>query len=157
MDKHKDRGPAVKIPPPLIFLSFALLGWGFDHIYHLPVFVSLDMALLLAGLLGGLSVVTILWAVLSFLRHRTHIEPWKPASYLITSGIFRYSRNPIYLGFILLVVATGLYFQLGWIVISVIPSLWCLTHLVIYKEERYLHERFGEDYLRYKSCVRRWL
>ena len=154
----KDSGPGVKVPPPLIFISFALLGYLLEQVYSLQL-ISGDVSVLLlcSYVIFSLGIIVIFLAVISFFRHKTHIEPWQPASALMTEGIFAYSRNPIYLGFVVLVVAAALYLNTFWLLIGLLPSIWLLIHLVLQKEEQYLAQKFGAAYLAYKSRVRRWL
>lgn len=152
---QKDRGPGVKIPPPVIYLFFALVGYGIESVrpaglFGLSEVPFLAYALILAGLLIAIT------AALHFWRAKTHIEPWQPASQLITCGIFSYSRNPIYLAFILVTLGAGLLLNSLWITLSVIPATLCLYQWVIRKEEHYLEQRFGDTYLQYKQSVRRW-
>ena len=105
----------------------------------------------------AIATCLLLASVLTFLRHKTGIEPWKPATALLTKGVFAYSRNPIYLGFCFLVSGIALYLNTVWLLLSLFPSVWLLMRWVISKEERYLEQRFGEHYLCYKQRVRRWL
>ncbi len=152
----KDRGPGVKVPPPLIYLSFMVLGYVVSMIVPLGFSLYglnkvLAYSLFVVG--GAIAVV----AVFHFWRAKTHIEPWQPASYLITSGIFSYSRNPIYVAFIIVALGCGTFLGSLWVLFSVIPSTFCLYHWVIKKEERYLEQKFGERYLLYKNKVRCWV
>lgn len=158
MSSSNDRGPGVKVPPPLIFITVSLLCYLLERLYPLPLLTE-ELSLLKTGSYAlvafGLSVIFM--SVFSFLRHKTHIEPWKPVSALLTSGVFAYSRNPIYLGFILLVCGAAMYLNTLWLLLGLLPSIWLLLILVIYKEELYLEQKFGGAYLDYKKRVRRWL
>ncbi|WP_286237269.1 methyltransferase family protein [Neptuniibacter halophilus] len=151
-----DKGPGVRLPPPLIFIFFIALGLLLDRYWpllkgwpasgHIPVLVLLICGL---GLLAA--------SLYQFWRHKTHVEPWQPASSLICNGIFAYSRNPIYLGFILLTLALGGWLESVWVCLSSLPSTLTLYRYVIVREEAYLERRFGQPYLDYKQRVRRWL
>lgn len=149
-----------RIPPPLLGL---LCGWGMLQAaarwpqWPLPVpqgvaLAVLAMLLLLAALLEGSAV----WA---FVRRRTTVSPLQPqrSSQLVVSGFYRYSRNPMYLGMLCLLLAWGLWLA-QWVAFAG-PLLWALwiDRWQIVPEERALQARFGEAYTRYCQRVRRWL
>ena len=94
---------------------------------------------------------------MSFIKAKTHIEPWQPASQLITTGLYRYSRNPIYLTFFIFTLCLGLILSKLWIMLMAIPALWVMNTYVIAKEEAYLEATFLDKYTKYKREVRRWL
>ena len=154
---HDDaRGDDVKLPPPLIFLVLLLLGAGLE--YLLPTSLGIPRALELAGLvllLYGVTVAILINA--DFKRRKTHIEPWKPTHAIVTTGFYAWSRNPIYLGMCIADVGIGMYSDSIWIVATAIPTALILYYFVITKEEDYLERKFGEEYLKYKAKVRRWL
>jgi protein-S-isoprenylcysteine O-methyltransferase Ste14 len=81
----------------------------------------------------------------------------KAASVLITDGPYRFSRNPSYVALTLLYLGVGIILNNGWIWLLVVPVLLVMDLRVVRKEERHLETTFGEDYLRYKAAVRRWL
>jgi protein-S-isoprenylcysteine O-methyltransferase Ste14 len=83
--------------------------------------------------------------------------PWKPTKNIITDGIYGWSRNPIYLGFNLLPIGMGIFFDNVWVLLSFVPAAFTLYHVAIKKEEVYLEEKFGDEYLGYKNKVRRWI
>jgi len=156
MNVKKDQGPAVKVPPPLIFGLFILLALMLNR--WLPMSIVDFISLKYIG--WGLCTISLLLAggaVVQFVLAGTHIEPWKPANSLIYSGFFRYSRNPIYLAFVLFTLGLGLLLNNLWVWLSLCPSILLLQRFVITKEERYLTERFGRDYTEYCQKVRRWL
>jgi protein-S-isoprenylcysteine O-methyltransferase Ste14 len=93
----------------------------------------------------------------SFRRAGTAIEPWKPTTSIVTTGFYGWSRNPIYAGFCLINIGIGIASNSIWIFVSFIPAAFLLYHVAIAKEEAYLAEKFGEEYLTYKNKVRRWV
>ncbi|MEQ8956111.1 MAG: isoprenylcysteine carboxylmethyltransferase family protein [Gammaproteobacteria bacterium] len=150
------RGDNVRLPPPLIFLVLLLAGAGLEFL--LPTTLGIPRPLAVAGLalvLFGIAVAILVNA--EFKRRNTRIEPWKPTTAIVTTGFYRFSRNPIYLGFCLVDVGIGMYSDSIWIVAAAIPTVVLLYFFVIVKEEAYLEQKFGDEYLRYKSQVRRWL
>ncbi len=159
MDMEQDldsKGAAVKFPPPLIAILIILLGYGLDLLQPLPVTAS--TYLFASGctvIFIALSIVAI--AAISFFRAKTHLEPWKPTSTVISSGIFSISRNPIYVGLCLGTLGAGFVLNSWWIVICVILQIWLLYFFVIRLEEAYLSRKFGKEYKNYQQRVRRWL
>lgn len=151
-----DKGPGVKTPPPLIFLFFIGVAYGLGFFWPLvsvwPWF-SFFACIGFVALGGGVAIVS----VYQFWRAKTHIEPWRPASCLISTGLFSYSRNPIYLAFVLITLGLGFGLESLWIILCVIPASLVMYYWVIRKEERYLEEKFGAPYVEYKQKVRRWL
>ncbi len=148
--------PNVIALPPLIYLGFVLLGLLLGYIWPAPI--GWGPVRLAAG--GGLLVVGLAIgaaAVRQFRRAATNLEVYKPATVLVTAGPFRFSRNPIYLSMSLIMAGVGLLANNFWILLMLVPTL-IVTHFgVITREEQYLEAKFGAEYLRYKSTVRRWL
>lgn len=98
-----------------------------------------------------------LWAIMRFRAAETHVEPHKPTTALVVAGPYRFTRNPIYLGFLLLTLGLALVAANGWGVLA-LPALWAsLRYLVIGVEETFLLARFGAPYQAYKAAVRRWI
>lgn len=151
-----DKGPGVKVPPPLICVF--LIGVGYLLNYFIPVsFLWPEPAFYIGIFLIGIAALLACISIYQFWQAKTHIEPWKPASSLMSAGVFAYSRNPIYLSFFLLTLGIGLVLKNIWIVSSSGVLLIVLYILVIKKEEEYLEGVFGELYVDYKNRVRRWL
>jgi len=148
----------VIAPPPFIFAIFLFAGWAIDQALGTPQIGAgamwqkiLAVTLILAGL--GLEM----WAGGLFHKAGTNAIPYKPTTALVTDGPFRFSRNPMYVGFALtyLGLAFGLNTPVG--VGLLLPCLVFMTWGVVMREERYLEAKFGQAYLDYKKRVRRWL
>jgi protein-S-isoprenylcysteine O-methyltransferase Ste14 len=151
-----DKGPGIRFPPPLIFL-FAI-GPGYYIHSRLPLTIGDASAIMFAGwVVVTMALIVILVTARSFRRANTSIEPWHPASSIITSGIYRFSRNPIYLAYCWATIGIGMILNSWWVVASFIPAAILILLFIIKREEVYLEAKFGEQYLRYKSNVRRWL
>ena len=144
----------VLAPPPLIFLAAIGLGWGMQHWRPLPLPAVLGVA---GQLVIGIGFLVILSALLAFRRGGTAPSPYRPTTALVASGPYRFSRNPIYLGFALVHLGIGLCLGNPWMVILLVPALLLMRYGVIDREERYLAMKFGEDYRRYCADVRRWV
>lgn len=146
------------VPPPLVAALVAALMWGVD-----AAVVGARVALPLRGWLVTafvvLALALMLAAVWRMARVRTTVDPFRPerASRLVTGGVFAHSRNPIYIGDVLLLAAWALW--LGNVVAAPLPALFVLWmgQLQIPAEEAALRARFGADYERYCARVRRWV
>lgn len=154
MARAPDRGPGVRIPPPALVAAVILLAWLARRLAPLPVAAPLPMwgnaVLLLAlGLIG--------WAIAVMWRAGTDPRPDRPDAVLVQTGPFRISRNPIYLGFVLLVAGIALRWGDAWGWLAAAACLALLDRLVIAREEAYLAARFGAAYDAYRARVRRWL
>lgn len=156
-DKVVDKkGAAVKFPPPALFASAILLGAGLQYLR--PVGLGITESAEIFGyllVLCGISIAVLV--ATSFRRAGTAIEPWKPTTSIVTTGFYAWSRNPIYAGFCLINIGIGIASNSFWIFISFIPAAFLLYHIAIAKEEAYLEEKFGEEYMDYKKKVRRWI
>src|SRR6266508_3356198 len=155
MAEYKDHAN-VRIAPPILTLLHIIAAFLLARFIPLPFTVPIAIkyigfALVVIGFLLGLC------AVIAFRRARTTLDPYHPVSNLVTSGIYRFSRNPIYLGFLLMVIGIPLNVGTYWgLILAPIFVLLC-NRLVIVREEAYLEKRFGEAYTNYKSRVRRWV
>lgn len=146
--------PDVRVPPPALFAAGFLTGMLLDRLLGLPRFTPPP---LLGAVLICLGVGIAIWALVTFVRHRTTIIPHRPASRLVMTGPYRHSRNPMYVS--LTVTYLGLTLGMGRLgpLLLLLPTLWTLVRTVIVREERYLATRFSADYEAYRSRVRRWL
>jgi len=150
-----DHAPVIA-PPPLIYLAGIALGWAI-HRWVPAVRLTLPPARNVAIVLlaaGGLLAV---WSLVEFIRHRTHPDPYHPTATIIATGPFRFSRNPIYVAFAAIQAGLGLATGNGWMLVTLVPVLLTVRYGVIAREEAYLKQKFGDEYLDYLSRVRRWL
>lgn len=146
----------VVVPPPLIYLGFLALGLVLDYVWPVAGLPQTLQYVLGAVLIAaGLAVVILAW--LRFRGAGTHIEPYKPTTAIITDGVYRFSRNPIYLALSGIYAGIGVALDNLWVLALLLPILLVIRFGVIAREERYLEDKFGEDYRRYRSTVRRWL
>jgi protein-S-isoprenylcysteine O-methyltransferase Ste14 len=149
-----DHGPGVRIPPPVMVAATMGVAWVLDRVWTVQIGPP---AVSLGGMVIFLALALIGWAVLVMVKAGNDPRPDKPDTALVEAGPFRYSRNPIYLGFLL--GATGLALAWGtlWGWLGVVVTHGLLDRLVIAKEEAYLAGRFGAAYEGYKARVRRWM
>ncbi len=148
----------LKIPPLIYMLTFAGLMWLTQH--YLPIGLVFTPPWHLVGLgLMGLALIIDLWALGLFLRAHTTINPLRPlhTCALVTTGLYRYTRNPMYLGLVILLSGWGIYLgSLGpfcWLPVFI----WILTIQQILPEEKMLAEKFGDAYRAYQTRVPRWI
>ena len=156
MTADDKRGPGLKFPPPL--LALAAIGCASLADWLRPLPIAPGDALWLAGItVVAIAFILALVSLTQFFTAKTHVEPWHPTTVIIRKGVYRFSRNPIYLSFCIATVGAGLMLNSWWVVASVTLLKPLLEHLVISREEAYLEQKFGEEYLDYKRRVRRWL
>jgi len=156
----KPDNPALPIfPPALPFASVVLAVTGE---WLLPLhFLQMRGAngwqfwFGLLALIGGLGLG--LSGIAAFRRAGTHVEPHKPALRLVTTGPYRFTRNPMYWGFLLLVAGLSLVFSLEWGLILLVLLWLALDRMIVAREERYLAAKFGDGYALYRRQTRRWL
>jgi protein-S-isoprenylcysteine O-methyltransferase Ste14 len=89
-------------------------------------------------------------------RHGQPAEPRKPTTGLVTSGVFSFTRNPLYLGVIVMICGAGLILNSWWIFIGLVPAIILCHTVLIIPEERYLSSLFGEEFIAYTHSVRTW-
>jgi protein-S-isoprenylcysteine O-methyltransferase Ste14 len=149
----------VIAPPPLLALAAVVFGMLLDGLfpaYVLTVLLDFSDRIIVALVLFAASAALAIPAMLAFRRAGTHIEPWKPATKLVTGGIFRFVRNPMYVGLILLVAATGVALASDWTLVMTVALAVTLHVGVVRREERYLAAKYGERYRDYCRRVSRY-
>lgn len=156
-DSQRDNA-GVFVPPPLLFAGTLAAGALADH---LLTSWSLGLGAIgrnsLASPFALIGALLIAAALGLFRKERTRPEPWQPSTALVTRGIYRFTRNPMYLGmaFIYGGLAVGLDSPVACALIA--PLIAIIHFSVIAREERYLAQKFGASYRQYKATVRAWL
>lgn len=146
----------VKLPPPLIPLIAVLAGYGLQRVWALTFPEQVIWSFLGWALVGVATAITVMsW--IQFGKAKTNILPHKPSSAIIRDGLYRFSRNPIYLTFLIFQAGVGLLMNNLWVMLLLPVTFILLTKFVIVREEAYLEREFGEDYRSFKRTVRRWL
>jgi protein-S-isoprenylcysteine O-methyltransferase Ste14 len=147
-----------KIPPPLITVLFGLIIWLCSSLFS-PLNLPDNIRLLSTYIIIVLGLLFSLAGIISFKIAKTTVNPIRPesASSLVKSGIFRFSRNPMYVGMALFLIAWSIY-------LASLPSLLLIPLFILYMnyfqiqpEEHALLGLFGDEYISYKKQVRRWL
>jgi len=155
-EKHSDH-PDVVALPPFIYLGFFCLGlvleffWRTRLLTVLPARLSIGAALIFAGIQLGFR------AFREFQRAETSVEVYRPATSLVTSGPYRWTRNPIYLGLTSAYMGVALLADSLWVLGLLAPTLVIVHYGVVLREEEYLRAKFGQPYQRYQASVKRWL
>jgi protein-S-isoprenylcysteine O-methyltransferase Ste14 len=149
----------VAIKPPFLFLGALALGCLLSLI--VPIGPGLGQANGLA-LMVGLTFVVIGFAlaalsVRNFRLAGTSVVPGEPSTALVVAGPYHFTRNPIYIGFVLVYFGLAIMLTSMWVLLLLLPVLLILQRGVVEREEAYLERQFGEAYRKYKSRVPRWL
>ena len=148
----------LKVPPPLAALFFALLMW-LASLLIAPLEVPLAFGVTAALVLAGVGVSLAISGIASFRRAQTTINPFKPAeaSSLVCGGIYRFTRNPMYLGLVIDLLAWAVFLS-NVLALLVIPIfVLYINRSQVIPEERALTSLFGDEFAAYKAKVRRWL
>lgn len=148
----------LKIPPPLVALMLVVLMWLLSRLLP-PVAASRELRFVLAGLvaLAGLSFSVA--GGQAFRRARTTVNPLRPenASSLITTGVYRVTRNPMYVGLMLVLLAWAILLASPLSLAGPVAFIAYIDRFQIQPEERILIEKFGPAYEAYRARVRRWI
>ena len=146
----------LKIPPPLLVLILVISNYFSSKkidLIHLPNQNLISIILLLIG------VFILINPIIKFIKSKTTIDPikFKKVNKLITLGIYKYSRNPMYLGLLVIVISTSiLYLNIFSITTPFLFYFW-INRFQIKREEIFLSEKFGKEYLLYMNKTRRWI
>ena len=147
-----------RIPPPVIGLITVALMWSVSSLGPSIPLAAEHRHWLVAGLIL-IGICFDLFGILAFRKLRTTVNPLKPerASSLVVDGIYRITRNPMYVGMGFLLLAWAVHLS-AWLPFAFIPLfVLFLTRFQIVPEERILQKIFAEEYARYRARVRRWL
>ncbi len=147
------------VPPPLLFVAPLLLSQVFERMWPLLRAPSawqesvrfVGIALIVAGAVHAASAISL------FVKSRTTIVPHHLSSTLVTSGAYRWTRNPMYVGLTLVYLGVTILLTSIWALVFLALPLYVMNARVIPMEERQLDSVFGETYASYKARVRRWL
>lgn len=149
--------PGVVAPPPLLYASALGIGLVVDFLlFRVSTGIPAPMRYGVAALLLGAAIALGGGALNLFRRAGTHAEPWRPTTAIVTDGVYAFTRNPMYVAATLLYVSISIAADSAIALLLLIPLLIVMHYGVIIREERYLEAKFGDDYRRYKSIVRRW-
>jgi len=148
----------LKIPPPIVALLIAAVMWGISLVtpsadVPAPIRLVAAIAIALAGLATAVS------GAVAFRRAKTTTSPLKPetTNALVTSGVYRLTRNPMYVGITFVLLAWAVFLSSIWTLLGLLAFILYITRFQIIPEERVLAAIFGTAYSAYQARVRRWL
>ena len=148
----------LKVPPPGVALLVCAAMWALSLVP--PYFeVSIAIRLVVALAMGSAGGIFSMAGVIRFRKARTTVNPTKPhaASSLVTSGIYQFTRNPMYLGLLFVIIGWAAFLCSLWALVGPFAFTLYMTRFQIQPEERVLQGLFGAEYTGYQSRVRRWL
>ena len=155
MAEAKDRAGAITLPP-LIYVVILVAGVYWRELIPLTL-GSLRLRVTVGATLLTAGISLLVWAMRTMTRARTTFNPWLPSTTIVSWGPFRFTRNPIYLGDLIIYIGLSIMFDsvLALFLIPLVVAI--VTFGVIRREEAYLSRKFGEEYREYARRVRRWL
>jgi protein-S-isoprenylcysteine O-methyltransferase Ste14 len=147
-----------KVPPPIVALLIGTVMWAVERLSPLPEGGS-PSRLAISGGLACLGVLFVMLGMLAFRRAKTTINPVNigAASSIVTSGIYRYTRNPMYVGLALMLAGWAVHIAVSFVLMGPVVFILFITRFQIIPEERVLTSKFGGEYRKYQQRVRRWL
>ena len=152
--------PGVRIPAPLLFLASLLLALALHRAGHGLYFTEdarMEVVLRVLGqVVVGAGMAIIGWSMWTFHGAHTAIMPSKAASRLVTDGPYQYSRNPMYLSLAVMQPGLALVYNSLWPILFLPLLLVLIRRYLMAREERYLAEAFGSEYVDYCARVGRW-
>jgi protein-S-isoprenylcysteine O-methyltransferase Ste14 len=148
----------VRFPPPFVYAGFLLLGLALGRFLGKPGFGIEPVPASIAGaMIAIVGSAIMLSAIGRFRKVSNNLEPWRPATTVVKDGIYRVTRNPMYLGMAFIYAGLALVFDSA-VTLALLPVVLIVIQTqVIVPEERYLAAKFGDDYRAYQVSVRRWL
>lgn len=148
--------PGVRFPPPALYLAGILLGALVQHFVPMP-FLPHDLHLPLGNGLVVLGVLIIVTGASTIIGGGSTINPAGAAKHLMTGGIYRFTRNPMYLGLAIVHLGVAASLNSLWILLFLPIVIVLMNILVIQREEAHLTRQFGAEYESYRQRTRRWL
>tara|TARA_A100001011_G_scaffold90335_1_gene94895 strand:+ start:715 stop:1158 length:444 start_codon:yes stop_codon:yes gene_type:complete len=146
----------IKIPPPLLVLILVISNYFSSKKIDLILLPNQNLISFIIFLIGVLILIN---PIFKFIKSKTTIDPikFKKVNKLITSGIYKYSRNPMYLGLLMILISTSIFYLNIFSIITPILFYFWINRFQIKREEIFLTEKFGKEYLLYMTKTRRWI
>jgi protein-S-isoprenylcysteine O-methyltransferase Ste14 len=149
--------PGVIAMPPFLYLGVFLVAVAAQWLVPLRLFPTTATAVTLGLTLAVVAIAVASWGRRTMTAAGTNVRPTRPATTVVTSGPFRYSRNPLYVALTLLYVGLTTAVNTWWGMVLLVPLLATMHFGVVLREERYLDRKFGDSYRAYRSRVRRYV
>ena len=147
----------LRIPPPVVGLLVAAAMWGIAR--ALPAVLAVRDPAFAAAVVALIGLAFDLAGIVSFYRAKTTINPLRPhkTSSLVSTGVYRVTRNPMYVGLLFLLIAWAIYLSSAWALLGPLAFVLYMNRFQIGPEEKVLGVLFGDEYEEYRRKVRRWL
>ena len=158
MTETRDNAGVIA-PPPLLALAAIVIGLALDWLlpaYVLTLLLSLEDRIVIGVLFMAAGLGLAISALGLFRSAGTHAEPWKPSTALVTEGIFKWLRNPMYVGVTSIMAGLSILLASDWMLVMTIVFTPVIHFGVVKREERYLEAKFGDAYRQYKARVPRY-
>ena len=146
----------LKIPPPIIALFLVVLNFFSSKRIDL---IQLPNQTLFSILVLFIGIFILIIPVSNFVKSKTTIDPikFKKVNNLVTSGIYKYSRNPMYLGLLMIIISTSIFYLTIFSITTPFIFYFWINRFQIEREEIFLTKKFGKKYISYKSKTRKWI
>ena len=146
----------IKIPPPILVLILVISNYFSQNLIGIIYLPYKHTISILTFLVGTLILIN---PLIKFIKSKTTVNPVKfeNVKKLVTSGIYKYSRNPMYLGMILIIISTSIFYLNYYSMVTPFIFYFWINRFQIKREEIFLKEKFGNEYLLYISKSRRWI
>ena len=146
----------LKIPPPLLVFILIISNYYSSKKIDLILLPNQNLISFIILLIG---VVILIYPIFKFIKSKTTIDPlkFKKVNRLITSGIYKYSRNPMYLGLLIIVISTSIFYLNIFSISTPMLFYFWINRFQIKREEIFLTKKFGNEYLLYMTKTRRWV
>ena len=146
----------LKIPPPILVLILVISNYISSKKIDL---INLPNQTLLSILIFFIGILILIIPVFNFVKSKTTIDPikFKKVNNLVTSGIYKYSRNPMYLGLLIVIISTSIFYLTIFSITTPFIFYFWINRFQIEREEIFLTKKFGQKYILYKSKTRKWI
>ena len=146
----------LKIPPPILVLILGISNYFSSKKIDL---INLPNQTLLSILMLFIGILILIIPVSNFVKSKTTIDPikFKKVNNLVTSGIYKYSRNPMYLGLLMIIISTSIFYLTIFSITTPFIFYFWINRFQIEREEIFLTKKFGQKYISYKSKTRKWI
>lgn len=144
--------------PPIIVALSIFVGMLLHQFYPLPWLrgIAADLSFAFGVILGAIAIALTISTIKTLAKNHTTVHPTKAADKLVTTGPFAFSRNPIYLANVCIIIAIGLVFGSLWLLAAACAAAFATKKLAIEREEAHLQHKFGKAWHTYKKKARRW-
>ena len=154
--KIKEDRVQILAAPPFFFIIPMLIGVVIEYFVPTKIFSTIT-SIVIGLIFSWASLPFIILSLKSFFKVKTTFDARKATTILVTTGIYKISRNPAYLSLVLFYIGLSFLINSIWILILVVPAIYSVQKFCIEREEKYLEGKFGRQYLEYKKQVRRWM